>query len=149
MIYVIILLAFALFFLALPPLSSPPSVSLFPHCVHSCNCVLHKGIRSALMRNCNCFFQPCFMDMFTCVDILWATHTDNMCWMNECVLFKAKRKKKKIAVLKWFFPPLLHIWGVLVWASRRKKNIFILSKKRGCWWVMKPAFNDENLQTFG
>lgn len=69
MIYVIILLAFALFSPSLSLLFPPLPPSLFLHCVHLCNCVLHKGIRRALMRNCNCFFQPCFMDMFTCVDI--------------------------------------------------------------------------------
>lgn len=75
MIYVIILLAFAHFFFTLPPLSSPPTFSLFPHCVHLCNCVLHKGIRSALMRNCNCFSVSLYGYVHVCVDI-YARDTD-------------------------------------------------------------------------
>lgn len=86
MIYVIILLAFALDFFLHTPSSflSPHS----PHCVYLCNCVLHKGIRSVLMRNCNCFFLPAFMDMFTRVD---ETQTGNMSSMRAACLMQYKK----------------------------------------------------------
>lgn len=90
MIYVIILLAFAHFFFTPPPFSSPPSFSFFPHCVHLCNCVLHKGIRSALMRNCNCFFSlALWICSRVCVDIC-AGDTDWQYVLNECALVKGK-----------------------------------------------------------
>lgn len=136
MIYVIILLTFALhFFFTLPPLSSSPSFSLSPHCVYLCNCVLHKGIRSALMRNCNCFFS---LSLWICSHVcmcLWicVRETDWKYVLNECALFNAKWIQYWNKV---FF--LLHIRELLVWKLGR-------SGRKLCYEIHFPTIMSQEL----
>lgn len=123
MIHVIILLAFVLlFFFTLPPLSSPPSFSLSPHCVYLCNCVLHKGIRSALMRNCNCFFS---LALWICSHVcacLWIfvreRQIENMAWMNVPCLMQ---NEYSIEIICFF--SLSHIRGLGVKAGRSGRKL--------------------------